>query len=295
MLTMPPQLHALQPASSAAYLRAAALVLPCTDRGLLELCTEQLRAAQQRSVFKPPADCTAYARAACRLADQFAVSVDGISEPQIAELVAEAGSEAVNALVNALYLIDMALRLEAVAPVVLAGAGGSAPADSGAVAPGDGEATIAQAIADFAAAAVLADGVDSITSELVRLRCAQIHHCRLCGSLRQRSALDAGFDEDMATRVARYEEGGFSAAAVAALKLADTLIMFPADADASLRDELEEHFAPAQIAEICFDVVKWSQQKALVATHIDAPPWEGVHVLDFDGEGHPVFAGPVSA
>ena len=61
-----------------------------------------------------------------------------------------------------------------------------------------------------------------------------------------------------------------------------------------LRAELERHYTPEQVAELCFDVVKWSQQKALVATHIDAPPWEGIHVLDFDGDGHPLFAGPMA-
>lgn len=307
MLNFPGELSFLQPDTSAAYQRTIDTVLPFTDERLLALCREQLRAAQQRMIAEPPTDCSEYERGALRLADQFAVNVDGISEGDVAVLGQEAGEESVNALVNAIYLLDMTLRLEAVVPVVLSGAGDGAAQQTGSEASvsdataepqseHDGEgagAIIAAAIAEFAATAVLADGVDAITSELVRLRCAQIHHCRLCGSLRQQGALDEGFDEAMASRIARYEEGGFSEAAVVALRLVDTIIMFPADASPALKAELDRHYAPAQIAELCFDVVKWSQQKALVATHIDAPPWEGIHILDFDVQGHPVFSGPL--
>ena len=47
------------------------------------------------------------------------------------------------------------------------------------------------AIGAFAAAVVCARSVDPIITELVRLRCAQIHDCRLCGSLRNQEALVA--------------------------------------------------------------------------------------------------------
>ncbi|MHA7816564.1 MAG: carboxymuconolactone decarboxylase family protein [Pseudohaliea sp.] len=301
MVEVPSALIALQPATSSAYQRAADTVLPLVDPRLLALCRARLQATQQRAVRQAPADCTDTERQALALAEQFAVDVNGISEAQVAALGEAMGAGAVNALVNSLYLVDMALRLQQVAPVVLAGSGEAARAGDGmpaAEAAGDSEAVIAEVIAGviaaFAAQAVLADAVDPLTSELVRLRCAQVHHCRLCGSLRQRSALDNGFEESMAERVARYEQGGFTDAQVAALHLVDTLILVPADAGPALREELERHYSPGEIAELCFDVVKWSQQKALVATHSDAPPWEGIHVLDFDGDGHPLFTGPVA-
>jgi len=151
-----------------------------------------------------------------------------------------------------------------------------------------------RAIADFAAAVVRARGVDPLISELVRLRCAQIHDCRLCGSLRAREALDAGFDEDMQRRIARYESAGFSPEAVAALKLCDAIILRPAWADDALRGELRRHFSDAQIAELCLDVMKWSQQKALVALRIEPPVAESLTELRFDDAGHPLFGGPLA-
>jgi len=149
-----------------------------------------------------------------------------------------------------------------------------------------------QAIAKFAAAAVRAKSVDPVITELVRLRCAQIHDCRLCGSLRNREALEQGFDESMQRKIAAYESSDFSPDIIAALRLCDAIILSPSFADAELKQQLERCFSATQIAEICFDVMKWSQQKALVALRLEAPPWDTTNVLFFDEEGNPGFGGP---
>lgn len=149
-----------------------------------------------------------------------------------------------------------------------------------------------QAIAEFAAAVVNAKTVDPLITELVRLRCAQIHDCRLCGSLRNQEALEQGFDETMQHKIARYQSSDFSPDIVAALRLCDAMILSPASADTALKEELERYFSAEQIAEICLDVAKWSQQKALVALRMEAPPWDTVTVLAFDEQGNPSFGGP---
>ena len=152
------------------------------------------------------------------------------------------------------------------------------------------------AIAQFAAAAVRADGIDPILTELVRLRCAQYHDCRLCGSFRVQAALDAGFDESMQKAIASYETADFSPRIKAALRLCDAMIIRPAEIDPALRDELQSHFSNEQITELCVDVMKWSQQKALVALRIE-PPASDRHLtqLIFDENGHPVFGEPLPA
>jgi AhpD family alkylhydroperoxidase len=150
-----------------------------------------------------------------------------------------------------------------------------------------------EAITAFAAAAVRADAVDPMTTELVRLRCAQVHDCRLCGSLRSSDALELGLDERMTAQIARYETSDFDAAAIAALRLCDAIILAPASADPELAAELHRHFSDAQIAELCLDVMKWSHQKMLVALRLEAPPWQETTVLSFDENGDPVIGGPV--
>ena len=152
------------------------------------------------------------------------------------------------------------------------------------------------AIAEFAAAAVRADRVDPVTTELVRLRCAQYHDCRLCGSFRVQAAIDAGFDEAMQRRIADYESSDFSDLTKAALRLTDAMVMHPGNIDAGLRDSIRQHLSDAQIVEICVDVMKWSQQKSLVATRIEAPASEEhLTQLIFDENGHPVVGEPLSA
>jgi len=146
---------------------------------------------------------------------------------------------------------------------------------------------------EFANAAMRADAIDPLITELVRLRCAGVHDCRVCGSLRLADALAAGLEDDAAQKVAAYETAGFEPAAVAALRLVDAIILAPTEADEELSAELHRHFTDAQIAELCLDVVKWSHQKVLVALRLEKPPWDERTVLSFDAEGDAVIGGPV--
>jgi hypothetical protein len=154
---------------------------------------------------------------------------------------------------------------------------------------GDGQ--FDEAIANFAASVVRAKTVDPITTEMVRLRCAQIHDCRLCSSVRNEEALDEGFDESLQRKIANYEQGDFEPAVKAALRLCDMMILTPSLAGPELKRELGQYYDAGQIAEIMLDVMKWSQQKALVALRLETPPWDGTLVLSFDEDGRPHFGG----
>ena len=148
-------------------------------------------------------------------------------------------------------------------------------------------------LATFAASVVRMDKLEPLVTELVRLRCARVHDCRLCGSLRQRKALDAGLDETMADKVDHYESSDLPDNIKAALRLADAMILTPGYVPETLRSDLAAHFTREQIAELLMDIVKWSQQKALVALRTEAPPWAATEQLDFDENGDPMFCGPV--
>lgn len=155
--------------------------------------------------------------------------------------------------------------------------------------------TIHDSIRDYAAAAMLVEGLDPVLTEVIRLRCGQVHDCRVCQSLRTREALEAGFDEETTAKISNYEASDFDARTKAALRLVDTIILTPQSIAPGLRDELHEHFTEAEIAEICLDVVKWSEQKQLVSLKIENPPWEGTNVLFFDEQGMHQIGGPVNA
>ena len=153
--------------------------------------------------------------------------------------------------------------------------------------------SLERALDEFAAAVMRASTLDPLTTELVRLRCAQVHDCRLCGSLRLRDAVDVGFDETMTAKIARYETSDLGAAAIAALRLCDSIILAPAVvADGALAVELHRHFTDEQIAEICLDVVKWSRQKLLVALRLESPRSDELTSLSFDEHGDAVIGRP---
>ncbi|HWF30016.1 MAG TPA: carboxymuconolactone decarboxylase family protein, partial [Mycobacterium sp.] len=58
---------------------------------------------------------------------------------------------------------------------------------------------------DFLPAVARMRALDPVTSELVRLRGAAQHNCRLCKSLREGTALDAGGTETLYSDIERYE------------------------------------------------------------------------------------------
>ena len=148
---------------------------------------------------------------------------------------------------------------------------------------------LAEAMESFAAAAMRAGAVDPVTTELVRLRCAGYHDCRICASLRLEDAREAGVDEDMTAKVARYETSDLPERAKIALRLADAVIIHRGAADLELARDLRRHFSREQIAELLLDVIKWSRQKERVALRLEAPSWEGTNTLRFDDNGDHVL------
>lgn len=149
------------------------------------------------------------------------------------------------------------------------------------------------AMRDFERAVVRIAGVDPITTELVRLRCARVHDCRRCRSVRDDAALEAGFDEALGGKIDDYENSDLEPRHKAALRLADAMIL--GTIGPSLRADVHEHFSDAQIAELCLDVVKWSVQKALVALRIEPPPNEGLTRMRADADGAFTFGDTLEA
>jgi hypothetical protein len=154
---------------------------------------------------------------------------------------------------------------------------------------------IDQAIDSFSAAAVRASTLDPITTEMVRLRCARYHDCRLCQSLRYEPALRAGLDETLNAKIDNYEGSDLDERYKVALRLTDAVIVDPQSLDPALREQLHTHFTDEQIAELMLDIVKWSFQKVLVALQLDVPVRAGLSVLTFDPNGNPSIGEPIEA
>jgi hypothetical protein len=137
-------------------------------------------------------------------------------------------------------------------------------------------------------------GLDVLTTEIVRLRCAQYHDCRICSSFRNVGAISAGLDEELVAKVRDYERSDLPERWKVALRLVDTMITAPSSADAALAAGLHEHYSDAEIAEMIFDIMKWSDQKVDVSLGLDGAPWEGLIAHSFDGDGRLIIYGPPS-
>ncbi|OBA79688.1 hypothetical protein A9W99_20265 [Mycobacterium sp. 1164966.3] len=133
--------------------------------------------------------------------------------------------------------------------------------------------------------------LDPITSELVRLRGAAQHNCRLCKSLRESTALDAGGSETLYDDIERFESSALlDGRAKAALRYTDALIWSPAHLVADDVAEVRSRFSEAEAIELTFDIMRNASNKVAVALGADAPRVEhGTERYLLDADGQTVF------
>lgn len=130
--------------------------------------------------------------------------------------------------------------------------------------------------------------VDPVTSELVRLRGAAAHNCRLCKSLREGHALDAGGTESLYEEIAQFENSVvLDERAKAALRYADALIWTPAHLAVDDAAEVRSRFSPEEAVELTFDIMRNASNKIAVSLGADAPRVESGterYLIDVDGQ-----------
>ncbi|MCV7089551.1 carboxymuconolactone decarboxylase family protein [Mycobacterium interjectum] len=145
---------------------------------------------------------------------------------------------------------------------------------------------------DFLPAVARMRALDPVTAELVRLRGAAQHNCRLCKSLRESTALDAGGSESLYGDIDHYEDSSqLTRRAKAALRYADGLIWTPAHLVADVAAEVRSGFSEVEAVELTFDVMRNASNKVAVSLGADAPRVEeGTERYLLDAEGQTVFS-----
>lgn len=143
----------------------------------------------------------------------------------------------------------------------------------------------------FMSAVAKLRALDPVTTEVVRLRGARAHDCRLCKSLRDGTALDAGGSESLYDDVDRYEDSTLlTDAHKAALRYADALIWTPSHIDAAVAEDISAHFTAEQARELTLDVMRNAGNKIAVALKADAPHVEdGIERYLIGADGQPVY------
>lgn len=133
--------------------------------------------------------------------------------------------------------------------------------------------------------------LDALTSEVVRLRGAAQHNCRLCKSLRETTALGAGGSETLYGDIEQFEASAvLTDRHKAALRYVDALIWSPGHIDGGIAAGVRAHFSNPEAVELTFDVMRNASNKVAVALGGDAPRVEtGTEQYLLDVDGHTVF------
>lgn len=214
-------------------------------------------------------------RACLTMAEQFALDVSAVTDEQRADLRDALGDQA-GALVIVLHAVDFELRLRAVAQRLFR-------TDPFEFAVPEQGVPLPEALNRVTGVVARLGALDPLTTELVRLRGARIHNCRMCKVLRHADALEAGGDEALFDRIDDYESSDLTERQKTALRLTDAILMRPGDLPAGLVGEVHEQFSPAEILELVLDVERNARNKVAVANATDA---DGV------GEGLTVYKTP---
>jgi alkylhydroperoxidase family enzyme len=219
-------------------------------------------------------------------AEQFSIDVSMISDQQRKDLWSALGDSAFGVVVQ-MYIADFVPRVRAglealgVGHQYLEWADGQVAWDH-TTDPSDA------VFNDFLPAVARLRKLDALTAELVRLRGAAQHNCRLCKSLREATALGAGGSETLYGDIEHFEASGLlTDRQKAALRYADTLIWTPSHIDRGIAAAVRAHFSDAEAVELTFDVMRNASNKIAVALGGDAPRVRNgteQYLLDVDGQ-----------
>jgi hypothetical protein len=122
--------------------------------------------------------------------------------------------------------------------------------------------------------------LDPITSELVRLRGARAHDCRLCQSRRSVSAIDLAGGSDLFDE---RDPSSIPDAQALALQVVDAFVWQPIRWPHGLGKQVVDALGPGAATELTLDIVRNAANKIAVAFDADDPLVEtGVEYYDID-------------
>ena len=223
-------------------------------------------------------------------AEQFSVDASAISDEQRSRLWKQLGDRTFGVVVQ-IYIADFVPRVRAglealgVGSQYLGWVNGPISWDH-TTEPSD------LVFNEFLPAVARMRALDPITSEVVRLRGAAQHNCRLCKSLREGTALEAGGSETLYDQIEDFEKSVLlTGRAKAALSYTDALIWTPAHLVADVVAGVRGQFSEAEAVELTLDIMRNASNKVAVSLGADAARVEhGTERYLLDADGQTVFS-----
>ncbi|ORV99793.1 carboxymuconolactone decarboxylase family protein [Mycobacterium kyorinense] len=227
--------------------------------------------------------------AVAEFAEQFSIDVSMITDEQRSRLSSTLGDKTFGAVVH-MYIADFVPRVRAGLEVL--GVGQEHLRWVSEPIAWDRSGDPADAVFNrFLPAVARLRELDALTSELVRLRGAAQHNCRLCKSLRETTALKAGGSESLYGDIEHFEASALlTDRQKAALRFVDALIWSPAHIDRSVAAAVRAHFSEPEAVELTFDVMRNASNKVAVSLGADAPRVaQGTEEYLIGADGQTVF------
>lgn len=217
-------------------------------------------------------------RAVSRFVEQFCVDVSALDETTRAELQAQVGATSFD-VVQATFVVDWSPRARRALGDLL----GVDPDGWPETEVADGSVKIWPALEELMDAVIHIRALDPVTREVVRLRGARQHDCRLCKSRRSSEALAAGADEALFDAIDHAERSDLSDRHKTAIALVDAMIWQPAHLPPEVVDAVRADFTPVEIVDLVLNIMRNAMNKIAVALGADAPNvTEGVEIYAVD-------------
>ncbi len=212
-------------------------------------------------------------------AEQFAIDVSSVDDDQRAAFASSLGDDTF-AAVQMTYVADVIPRLHAALDALFGPSTWVHPEPSPVE---DAWPAIDVYIQEIARVQVL----DAVATELIRLRGARQHECRLCKSRRNVTAINEGADDATFEAIDHYADSELPDRIKAALALTDAMIWQPASIGDDVVAGIHAHFSPAEAVEVVLDVARNAANKIPVSLASDEPiVSEGVELFDMDVDGN---------
>lgn len=232
-------------------------------------------------------------RAALTFTEQFVMDVAGTSDDHRQLLFAALEPDQIGPFVMGLFVCDYLLRTEIAVSRLFFEAAGSMDSLQSPPLRSAGNEDLSACFDTMLRTIALLDSLDPVTTELVRLRGARTHNCRICQSTRSVQAIRAGATEDHFEKVDRFETADLSERHKCALRLTDKIITQPTEIGPELAGQVRSWFTPDETMEMVLDILRNSAQKVAVSMDADAPNvTEGFDFYDIDSQGEVLFGQP---
>ncbi len=209
-------------------------------------------------------------RSCAEAIEQFLIDVSALTDGQRDSVFAILGPRSYP-FFQTLYVRDFDFRFRAALTQLFGESLGSPPGPDPGQAPGAEPPDLWPALDRFLTDVAALDALDPVTTELIRLRGARAHNCRICQSRREVAAIRGGADESTFDKIDFYETSDLDERSKVALRLVDAVLWQPASYPDGLVEQVRAAFSPQETLEMVLDLVRNAANKVAVALQADQP------------------------